>query len=619
MKFLRSMIVVVLIASLIVSPVGVETGRAETDSGVVESFGEGFGTQFGDQLLEGVVRPVVPAACGLYSLGIDLLNLGGEGWSMLKSLLDMTVLFRNESWRNLLWGIEDKREQLMTQRTALEQQWCLKKLDISKGDQQQQAQTQEQALQLERRVNEVKTKMDFLEEQKFRMMGNKPVFKKKPEADFDDEGAFYDFLGQKLDTDKIFYWLVDPSDFFSINWEQVSKEGGTFLRRSATDFRVLLDALPDTCAAVIDVGVDLTQYFAYALEKEEMTLKEFLDQHGQRLAEMYGEHCQPQGGEVLEVPKPTSVEEQYRLFLETLNENIKAYGKALTKMEEVIADLDVQRLKGGLSSEDQIRLQEAIRGRNRILAAIDYESLALSKVGGPGSANLSKLGEKLSGLLEAVIGVKKDQDGKLQQRLSMAKRLEAGRERSYQSICQRIVTMYKKAGRSTSDLPVIGSANGVTYCRSEPKCEGVNLTNLSGLGGGVKELIKCSGFGFEGNELSLPGSEQDIVASGSEDLGTLLQEQSYNELLKAQNLHFKGLRARYKTMFTAQTDLVATELVNILKDVSDNLVEIPPAGGSKKSVITHQSRLEQIYGSLWDFQNAQKPTEACLAPRNPEN
>ena len=232
--------------------------------------------------------------------------------------------------------------------------------------------------------------------------------------------------------------------------------------------------------------------------------------------------------------------------------------------------------------------------------------------------SLTQLSQRLSSLVEAVLGVMRDEDGKASSRLSFSERFQQSKERQLQQICARIEKMYRQSGRDTGDLPIIGTANGYTYCRAKPECEGVNLSNFFGGSEGRKKLAECSGFLFNSSELGPGQITRDVLQRVGEDIGYLLQQGSYNDLLKARNLHFSSLRNRYQELYQAQS-ATTVALEDLLSDVSKDLYDpsLAPVFNPESSQPRSQySLLGRIYRDFWQFLEQQEGS--CSAPERVE-
>src|SRR3989337_3867303 len=72
------------------------------------------------------LKSLVGTTCDLYAFGIDFVNYVFDGqWSPLFAILDILDLFRNETWRELIWAVSDKRDELMKQLAGASKQDCV--------------------------------------------------------------------------------------------------------------------------------------------------------------------------------------------------------------------------------------------------------------------------------------------------------------------------------------------------------------------------------------------------------------------------------------------------------------------------------------------------------------
>jgi hypothetical protein len=414
-----------------------------------------------------------------------------------------------------------------------------------------------------------------------------------------------------------------------MNWEQFARDSKQYLLTTYQDLAVVIENIPDACFASVNVVHELILYFAYTFSLDDgvyrddqgntyENFRDFVQNNASQITQQYIDT-------ICEVPTPrelpqltaTSAEVQYERLLQSLENLQEIVGLRLSEVQSGLSRLEQQRRQqGNLSSLETQELLNLQTLSGTYQGVIEYYALVLYNVGSPSSQSLTQLSQKLSQFTEAVLGVVRNEDGQAQSRISFSERFEKSKERQLQQICTRIENMYRQSGRNTADLPVIGSANGRVYCRARPECEDVNLSNFLGGSEGRKKLAECSGFLFDSSELGYNQETQDVVREAGDDIGLILQQRAYNDLLKYRNLHFSSLREQYRTVYGTETASTA-QVDNILKDVSASLysgseVYDPNGTGNK----THASVMRKIYGDLWQFMDQQEGS--CPAPENPE-
>jgi hypothetical protein len=618
-KLFKSFLVLSLVA-MISAPL-IHAQETEGDKAVRE-LAEESGKELADELLFDNIASLAGSSCSLYALGTDLVNIAYDGqWSFIDSMLEISVLFRNESWREIIWEVTDKREAFVKALVKLEKQRCL--LGFAKPEAQfdkKEEQRLQQVAQVERKIVELNQKIDYFALQKRNMLFDKPHFG----GSVEDAGET--FVLPELQVDKIFYALGGLTSL-DVNWQQFIQSSKRVVMDTREDLAVVLTNIPDDCFAVVTIGHELDLYFAAKFKfqngvysddqgREYASFKEFVESNGPQIVEQYTQaYCGASRDRALADADKTSADEQFILFQNGLNQSIDIASQKLQKVERELTTLEKLKNEGGEVSDEQ--LQELYRFRGRLIAIQEYHSLVLKKVGSSASQSLDKLAKSLEDFTSAVLGVISDDNDKKKSRLSFAERFENANERSLKKICSRIEAMYREAGRSTSDLPVIGYAKGREYCRAKPACAEVGLDNLVGGTEGRKKLAECSGFLFDQSELGPSQQTKDAIAADSEDIGLLLEQRALNDLLKQRNLHYVSLRNRYKSLYGSQSDTTGV-VEQMIKDTALDLFnpDLPevynPEGSDTK---THFSLMQHIYRQFRSFLEEQKGS--CDAPETP--
>lgn len=571
------------------------------------------------------IASLAGASCSLYGLGVDLVNVAYDGqWSFVDSMLELSVLFRNQSWREIIWSVEDEREAFVQKLVALKKQRCLLGFAAPEASfDNQEAQRQQQIQSVENQIVELEEKIDYYSLQRRNMLFDKPSFPDM--TSFDPSQAT---LPPSLPVDKIFYALGGFTSL-EVNWDQFLQKSKSLLLDVREDASVVFTTVPEDCSALVRIGQEMDFYFATKFRfqngvyrdaegNQYASFKAFVETNGPQLVQQYiQQYCSAVADRVAADNEQTGAEEQFALLQGNLNLIIQMANDALAGYESQLAVL--QRLQAEDEEDmDLDQLQQLKVWRGRLIAIRDYHSLVLRKVGASTSKSLDALAESLESFTSAVLGVIKDDKDQKQSRISFAERFANANERNLQQICSRIEAMYREAGRSTADLPVIGYAKGREYCRARPQCADVGLDNLFGSTEGRKKLAECSGFLFDQSELGPSQLTKDVIAADSEDIGVLLEQRALNDLLKQRNLHFASLRNRYKSLYGAQSDTTVL-LEQMISDTTldlfnPNVAQIyDPNRNSEK---THSSLLQKIYQDFYAFMDEQEGS--CPAPEKPE-
>jgi hypothetical protein len=589
----------------------------------VRALADESGRELVDELLFDNIASLAGSSCSLYAAGIDLVNLAYDGkWTFQDSILEIAVLFRNEPWREISWAVSDQREEYAKELVSLEKQRCL--LGFAKPeaqfDQQEQKRLQ-QVADVQRKIIELEEKINYFSIQRRNLLYDKPHFGGQQS----DAGEKFDL--PEIPVDKIFYSLGGFTTI-DVNWEQFVQSSNRVVMDTREDLAVITRNIPNDCFAIVTVGHELDYYFASKFKyqngmyrdaqgREYESFKAFVDDNGEKIVEQYTKkYCSESRARALADAEKTGAKKQYQLFQSTLKKTIDIVSKQLQSVNRQVTALEKQKIEGGEVSQES--LEELYRFRGRLIAMREYHSLVLKKVPSPESQSVDKLAKSLEDFTSAVLGVVSDNNDKKKSRISFAERYKNAEERNLKKICARIEAMYREAGRSTADLPVIGVANGREYCRAKPACADVGLGNLVGASEGRKKLAECSGFLFDQSELGPSQLTKDVIKSTSEDIGILLQQRSLNDLLKQRNLHFNSLRGRYKSLYGAQSD-TTTAVEQMIKDTALNLFNpkfeevYDPDGDEDK---THFALMQKIYRDFKKFIDKQEGS--CSAPDKPK-
>lgn len=562
-----------------------------------------------DELVFDNLSSLAGSACDLFALGVDVTSLlSTDQWSYVESLLEVTVLFRNQSWRELIWALNDEYDRMGDQLTQLKKQQCVARFvnqDNFDIDPTVREGVNQQLELLEGRIIELQSKMRYFSLVRREMLWNEPVF-------FDERSqATVDILP----TDKIFYWLNDAVD---MNWDQFSRDTVNWLKNNWIDLRVFADQFPDTCFGLVNAVHELVLTFTYpASGTRYATFKDFLRDNPAVNTEEYVEAFCESSSSRADATKPsTSSEEQYRQLMLNAGMAIeRGAARLLADASPLLELINKKRDTGQLTDEEQEQLIAFLETRGLVTGMIEYYSLIMQKVQAPTSTSLTKLTESLQNFVEAVLGVIKDEEGKNASRISFSERFEERKKQQFQDICSRIAEMYSQSGRNLADLPTIGIADGKTFCQARLDCEGVNLTNLFGASEGRKKLLECSGFSFTGNQLRPSQLTEDVIQETNEDIADILQTRALNDLLQARNLHFSSLRERFRQQYRTSDGSTAI-LEGILDGASQQLYQgdtvYNPDGTVPK---TQYSVMKKVYTDFYSFIDEQ--SGYCAAPESP--
>jgi len=562
-----------------------------------------------DEVVFDNLSSLAGSACDLFALGVDVTSLlSTDQWSYVDSLLEVTVLFRNQSWRELIWALNDEYDRMGDQLTQLKKQQCVARFvnqDNFDIDQNVREGVNQQLELLEGRIIELQWKMKYFSLVRREMLWNKPIF-----IDERVQGKI-----TLLPTDKVFYWLSDAID---MNWEQLSRDTVNWLKNSWVDLRVFADQFPDTCHGLVSAVHELILTFTYPASGDRYdTFKEFLLNNPAVISEEYVESfCESSLARDDVTRSRTSAEEQYRKLMLNAGMAIeRGAARLLADASPLLALINKKRDTGTLSEDEEKQLIAFLETRGMVTGMIEYHSLIMQKVQAPTSTSLTKLTESLQNFVEAVLGVIKDDQGKNASRISFSERFENRKEKQFQDICSRIAEMYSQSGRNLADLPTIGAAKGKTFCQARLDCEGVNLTNLFGASEGRKKLLECSGFTFTVNQLRPSQLTEDVIQETNEDIADILQTRALNDLLQARNLHFSSLRERFRQQYRT-SDGSTRILEGILDGASRQLYQgdtkYDPEGTIPK---TQYSVLKKVYTDFYSFIDQQ--SGYCAAPKNP--
>jgi len=581
-----------------------------------------------DELLFDNIASLAGPVCDLNALlTVDFASWPGQQWSFVWSLLDITVLARNEPWRELIWALDDRRAELVEEMSVVKKKKCLLNASLLEVQNKQGDEAYDKRKRsVEKMTEELETierKYNFLTERR-----NEMAYDKGPKFIDVNKAKVGEYNVSAVETGRIFYWLFTPS-FFGANWDQIVEDSTEFAERTVEkDLAVFYENLPSGCTAGLTLTTDLIFAFFYPVGSIiDAYDKLVTGEDNQKIIDGIQKACgmKKDAPDIIIKDKANSLDKEYDDFMTNLEKIIEKVGKWLPEAEGEVLRLEIiKQTNGSLNTAEARRYESMKFWRDTFEGMLEYYTLVLSKVGSPASQSLSSLGDSLSNFVEAVLGVSKDEKGKASSRLALAERFQKRKKAQLQKICGRIEAVYREAGRSVSDLPVIGFADGETYCRAQQDCADVNVSNVGDGISGLSKLAKCSGFSFSGSEMGVSQATQDAIDIVGEDIGNIMEQETYNELLKTRNLHYESLRNRYGGMYGAQTDSTAV-LELILKDVSKDLYPIKIDDPTKQDLQlpktydpdgqkagTHYSILRKLYVDFFNFAKQQKGT--CAAP-----
>ncbi len=460
----------------------------QQDSPLKEYFAE-FGDNLANEVVFDNIAALAGPSCSLYSLGIDFKSFFWDGpWSLLDPILSITVLFRNEAWRNLIWALEDEREVLMSQISALEKKKCLLTFALGKPelrqfflendapDAQAESRIRQQMLKLDFELDILHQRRDYfgLQRRKLLLDGS-PVFF---EVDVTQDGVFN---SKRLPTDKMFYFLGGLT-FLEVNYEEFVAESENFVAETWVDLQTLAEGFSDTCYTAVNLLDELFLNFVYNISggtttittdnlvtNDVQTFKEFVETNRSAVRTQYLEACEKQDPNVYPRPGSTGADAQYERFKKVQTSNLKQFNLFLKKNDEVLLAFLKASQERDLLPVERTTLLALRNMRATVVAMRDYTILLQKQLGGLSPVtDLEKLRKRLSSMSEAFLGLKRNKDGSVSSRLNLAKRFEKSEEKTYQKLCARMADLYRKSGRDPAYLPIIGHANGKTYCQPQP-------------------------------------------------------------------------------------------------------------------------------------------------------
>lgn len=644
MKFIRTITIQLLMFSFLAHPAFAAPEQPSPTKELLKDVTEKTANSVIFDNLTGLVGPT----CSLYGLGYEILNsvyddetFGGGGVGQIipmpiQSIAEISVLFRSEPWRNLIWALDDRRTSLLEQRAQLQKQKCYFNAAVGgyqvKGLEYQKNVMQDRLQGTDMQLAEVQAKLDFFKDERIGLVWS---FDRPPE--FLDPSSL-----QKnpktltplefVPVDKIFYVLPSLTAFKNIGGQGIY-EAKKIWAQMKPELSATLDFLPDACFAGADVVNQLYLQFSYAMGQEGgyKDFQDFIEKNKTDIKKVYIEKvCKTaqkqvsKKGERPEDVKLTEAEAQYKAFLQALEQTIKIYGADLVRIEHELTILNQKkRASVSLAPADAKAVNEDIpklaKQRAEALARIDFYTLVISSVGSPSSNSLSALSQKLTELVETILNVKKDENGKVSSRLNLSDRFQKSKERSLQQICSRIEDMYRKSGRDLGLLPVIGVANGRTYCRVDATCESVDNPTIPGISEGGKRLADCTILKFQNGQLGPSSVDTQSTIQAGQDIAFMLSQQSYQDLEQQKNLYFRSLSARYLTMAQNQHDLSG-----VIGQILDGATKTLNFKGKEKNYDSknettqrNQYTLEgKIYQDFYSFVEAQKGPY-CPAGKEP--
>src|SRR5690606_28768346 len=191
------------------------------------------------------------------------------------------------------------------------------RLDGEEGVQQRQRQVQS----LDRQIVELEAKIDYVGVQRKNVLFDRPKFADSVQFD----GQSYTF--PPLPTDKIFYSLFAAG---AMSWEQFARDSKQFVLTTYQDLAVVLQNIPETCFASVNVAHELWLYFAYAFSLDDgvyrdeqgntyENFRDFVQNNAAAISEQYIDtFCEEASPRQLPELSATSAEVQYERLLQSL-------------------------------------------------------------------------------------------------------------------------------------------------------------------------------------------------------------------------------------------------------------------------------------------------------------
>lgn len=574
----------------------------------VRNLGEESAQNLSQEVLKNM-KGIAKGSCNLFQVGVQVWDsLGYDehvAWTPLTSIMELTLFFRNQSWRNLVWGLDDEIARYQNSLRKIQKEQCLLEFALagarSLGKEEEKALVEKIVFKNEEKIRELKATIDLFKLERHQLL-------------FTTEAKF----GYLAPVDKIFYFLNDSVVRVSV--EQFAKETKNVVMRFGSDLAVLGDQIPELCYSLINVPAELQKRFLFFnVEKQwkYKTFREYLEQEVKKKPDDYFGVCKKADKRKILPREITSQQEQYEAFQRGIDELIRAYEKDLDRVEKRLGEISQKLLfeKKKLSDQDKKKLRDEreilLQQRSQAIASIRYHHFVLSTVENPESASLTALSNSITSFVESVLGVKKDQKGNVSSRLKFADRFEKRKEKRLKEICSRLEAMYRKSGRDTGLLPSIGTANGKVYCQAEFTCEDITNQNVPGLSSGSKKMAECSVLGFEAKDLVPQTNFKQI----GEDIGFLLEQAAYSDLLKSRDLYFASSYDRYRKLFSTQgnvTNVLFTPLTNVKTNL--NPLDSRAYDGKNTTIPSNYSNLlKGTYRDLYTFLSKNK--EQCDAPK----
>ncbi len=624
----------------------------EQASPLTEYFAEA-GDNLANEVVFDNIAAVAGPSCSLYALGLDFKSFFWDGaWSLLEPILSITVLFRNEAWRNLIWALEDEREVLMSQISALEKKKCLLLFALGKPELRQfflenDAPDVTAEFRIRKQMARLDFELDILHQRRdyFGLQRRKLLLDVDPvffEVAVSQEGVF---TSRRLPTDKMFYF-VGGMTFLEVNYDEFLTESENFVADTWVDLQTLAEGFSDTCYTAVNLLDELFLNFVYlnsagtatvsgdnSVNIDVQSFKEFVETNRSAVRTQYLEACEKQDPNVYPPPGSTGADAQFERFKKVQIANLKQFNLFLKKNDEVIVSFLKTSDERELTQAEQSVLLALRNMRSVVVSMRDYTILLQKQIGALSPVtDLEKLRKRLSSMSEAILGLQRNKDGSVSSRLNLSKRFEKSEEKTYQKLCARMAALYSKAGRNPAYLPIIGHANGKTYCRPTPApglglgegiVEGFSLVgrvvSSSALAVASAAVRFYSAFeeGFEFGDISISGFRFGF----SDDLGGLLEQRAFNDLIVSRTLHFRSLRSRYKSRFQSSA-FVTSSLERVIDDASTDLYDpdlepqvYEPDKKKKGYHSTHYGLMRKIYQDMWLFQS--RVGESCPAPKDP--
>lgn len=534
------------------NPTGVAEPASEAPADSLRQLGREAVLDAGDEVFEGL-QSLGTASCDVLSAVNEVTSRFSIEWSFGETIAELLTLIKNRAWRELTWAVIDEHQRLSDELIKLKKRKCLIDAAIlgseSKGavlgtllnenDPSEETNIIENYESIEQnlamRIAELEGKLDYFGMQRWNLFLGRPIFgafNYNPETE----------QGKKdiAIIDSIFYFIMSPSGLFGDFSDQIATGMVQFLKRTLLDGVSFIKNIPDTCFMLGQVLDQTIFHFALYGNKlsnlaadKPIDLGEYVEKNSPFLGNPDIDYLCKKGTEVTEKELMgkkeekkdlNEAEQRYQAFIDRIQGIFQDTEKPLIEVQEAI-DANRARMANAKTDGEKKKLQEErdalYKRRAYQLAIIEYYTLVLSVAPPPGSDSLSKLGAALTSLVEAILALTDEDDEKKKKKTgkpktaeekkkeadekkkeeekgvavrakeNLSKRVQKVREKKLQDICARLEAMYRKSGRDTSDLPIIGYVNETTYCQAQPECEELLSQDTPGLSNSAQKFEEC--------------------------------------------------------------------------------------------------------------------------------